>query len=184
MTRSTGFSILLATLTLILGSCGSTSKTLTRTTSRTTPAATTPSGELLSVPAVGRIYGRCKRGDPRWTIRFEASQIATDRITYRVGSGRSRTVSTEPHLQALTWMLTPGRFPTREPADPAIQFPATTIKTTEPISLDITQGTEPHFYRVKIRFAVASALGDTNDCALVSSSVTATTYYTGGQPPS
>jgi hypothetical protein len=115
---------------LVLPGCGGSSHKSTArptTVTVTTPAHTSPPPltELLSVPAVGRIYGRCKPGDPRWTI-----------------------------------------------------------KTTAPLSLDISQGTEPHIFRVHIAFAVAAAIGDTTDCALIASSMNATTYYPGGQPPS
>jgi hypothetical protein len=43
---------------------------------------------------------------------------------------------------------------------------------------------EPHIFRVHIAFAVAAAIGDTTNCALIASSMNATTYYPGGQPPS
>jgi hypothetical protein len=76
--------------------------------------------ELLSVPAVGRIHGRCRPGDPRWTIESAPSNVATDSV----------------------------------------------------------------IYRVKIRFAVAAATGDTTACALIATTLTAATYYPGGQPPS
>ena len=175
MTRSRTCAILLAALPL--AGCAGRSK------AHTSRPVTSSLGELLSAPAVGRIYGRCKPGDPRWTIEFVAGQTATDTITYRIGSGRSRTVSTNPRVQALTWRLVPNRFRSPDAADPTIRFPATSIKTTEPLFLDITQGTEPHFYRVKVKFAVAASIGDTTACALVSSRLTATTYYTDGQPP-
>jgi hypothetical protein len=144
--------------------------------------AGSPHGELLSVPAVGRIYGRCNPGDPRWTIKFVNDSPATNGIAYRVGTTRPRAVGIDPG-HALTLKLAPGQFTSHEPADPASRFPAQTLKTTVPISLDIKQGSEPHIYRVKVRFAVAAAIGDTTDCALISSTMTATTYYPGGQPP-
>lgn len=84
----------------------------------------------------------------------------------------------------LVWRLAPGQFTSHEPADPATRFPAATLKTTTPVSLDIKQATEPHIYRVNIRFAVAAATGDTTHCALISTSLNATTYYPRGQPPS
>ena len=139
--------------------------------------------ELLSVPVVGRIYGRCKPGDPSWTIRFIADGSATDGVTYRIGTSRSHSVGVNPG-KTLTWDLVPGRFTALEPADPVSHFPATAIKTTVPMTLSISQGTEPHVYRVNLTFAIAAAIGDTDNCALISSTLRATTYYPGGQPPS
>jgi hypothetical protein len=138
-------------------------------------------GELLSVPAVGRIYGRCDPRDTRWTIEFTNGAPATDSVTYRVGSGRSQTVLVDPR-RAVVWKLAPSQYTSHEPADAVSRFPAATIKTTAPVSLRISQGSEPHIYRVDIRFA-AAAIGDTSDCALISSKLTAMTYYPGGQPP-
>ena len=148
------------------------------------PSAPSSLTELLSVPAVGRMYGRCKPGDRRWTIEFAPSNAATDSVTYRIGSARAKTVNTGPGQRALVWRLAPGEFTSHEPSDPTIRSLATTIKTTAPLSVNISQGTEPHIYRVDIRFAVAAAIGDTTDCALISTSLHATTYYPGGQPPS
>jgi hypothetical protein len=131
---------------------------------------------------VGRIFGRCNPGDARWTIEFFNDWVATDAIAYRIGNGRSHSVGIDPG-RALTFKLAPGQFTSHEPADPAIRFPAQTLNTTVPVSLDIEQGSEPHIYRVKLRFAAAAAIGDTTDCALISSTMSATTYYPGGQPP-
>jgi hypothetical protein len=51
-------------------------------------------------PAVGRIYGRCRPGDRRWTIEFAPDNVATDSVTYRIGAGRPRTVNTRPSQHA------------------------------------------------------------------------------------
>jgi hypothetical protein len=153
-------------------------------TTATPPSAPSSLAELISVPAVGRIYGRCRPGDRRWTIEFVASNVATDSVTYRIGSARPRTVDSGPGQQTFTWRLAPGKFTSHEPADPTARYLAAAIKTTAPVSLDTTQGTEPHIFRVNIKFAVAAAIGDTPDCALIATTLTAATYYTGGQPPS
>jgi hypothetical protein len=175
---------------LALASCGGSSHTTTKTTTtiRTTTqtatrAAAAPSttGEFLSVPAVGRIYGTCKPGAPRWPIRFIVTAGANDFVTYRVGGGRPRTVNLDPG-RTLTLQLVPGQYKSRQPPDPATHFPAQTIKTTAPVSLSINQGSEPHIYRVDLTFALAAAIGDTSNCALVSSTMRAFTYYPGGQP--
>ena len=178
---------LATSMLLVVGCGGSPSKTVTQTKIATvTTAGHTPGpqlGELLSVPAVGRIYGRCDPGETRWTIKFVNQARATDGVTYRVGIGRPRSRIVNPG-QTLVWTLPRSRYTSHEPADPVSRFPATAIKTTTPVSLDISQGTEPHIYRIKIRLALAAAIGDTTDCALISSSMAATTYYPGGQPSS
>jgi len=177
----------LATAMLVLGGCGgpkSTSATQPKRTAATTPGHTAGPklGELLSVPAVGRIFERCIPGESRWKLKFINDTPVTDGVTYRVDRTRPRRLNVEPG-QALAWNLVPGRYTSYEPADPVTHFPAATIKTTAPVSLEIDQGSEPHVYVVEIRFAVAAAIGDTADCALISSSMNATTYYPGGQPP-
>jgi hypothetical protein len=182
-----GWLALTTSILLVAGCGGSQSRTVTQTKTTTiTTTVTTPGpqlGELLSVPAVGRIYGRCKPGESRWTIKFVNDALATDEVTYRVGSGRAHSSTVNPS-QTLVWNLAPGRFTSHEPADPVSRFPAAAIKTTAPVSLDIAQGTEPHIYQVKVRLALAAAIGDTTNCALISSSMDARTYYPGGQPPS
>jgi hypothetical protein len=180
---------------LAIGGCGGTPGANDPRSTATAAASGVFSlpGELLAVPAVGRIYGRCVPGAHRWTITFTGGRTATDVVTYRIGSGRARTLEIGLGVpagqggQRLSFELVPSRFTTREPADPSDHFMpahATTLKTTNPISLDITQPTEPHIYRVKIRLAVAAASDGTTDCALISSTVTASKYYPGGQPPS
>ncbi len=171
---------------LLLAGCGGSSHKHTdqpKPTTTTPPPARSSLAELLSVPAVGRIYGRCRPGDPRWTIEFAPSNVATDSVTYRIGSARPRTKNSGPGQQAFTWRLVPGQFTSHEPIDPTSRSLASTIRTTAPISLNISQGTEPHIYRVKIRFAVAATIDGTTDCALISTRLDATTYYPGGQPP-
>jgi hypothetical protein len=162
----------LAVTAVLLTGCGSSPRTRTDRL-----------GELLSVPAVGRIYGRCSPVERRWTIRFVADANAGDEVTYRVGSARSHSLEIAPG-QALTVRLAPNRSITHVPPDPVWRSPAQTLETTVPVVLDISQGTEIHIYRVQAKLAVDAAIGDTADCALVSTSLDATTYYPGGQPPS
>lgn len=139
--------------------------------------------ELLSVPAVVRIYGRCRPGDRRWTVTLVDSGTATDAITYRVGSGQRHRLTLDPGSQPLILRLAPNAAATREPALPAGHLPATTLRTTAPLVLEITQGTEPHIYRLNVRFALGAAIGDTSNCALIAARLAAATYYPGGQPP-
>src|SRR5438270_12495235 len=152
------------TSSLLLCGCGESSRESpppppARTVTTPPSPARAHLGELLSVPAVGRIYGRCNPGDRRWTIRFINDAPATDSVTYRVGTGRSRTVRVDPS-RALAWRLVPSQYTSHEPPDPGSHFPATATKTTEPVTLHVSQGTEPHIYSVNIRLAVAAAIGD------------------------
>lgn len=178
---------LITSVVLVVGCGDSRTATVTRTDtttiSRPAPASKPRAGELLSVPAVGRIYGRCNPGDARWTITFVNDSPASDGVSSQIGAQRSREHVVNPS-QTLAWTLVPGRYISHEPADKRTGFAAAAIKTTEPMSLEIRQGTEPHSYKVTIRLTVAAAIGDTTNCALISSSLQAATYYSGGQPPS
>ena len=73
-----------------------------------------------------------------------------------------------------------GRAPPGEPGDPISRSPAATIRTTTPLRIVISQGSEPHVYRVDAQLALAAAIGNTTDCALVASAVTTVTYFNGG----
>src|SRR5436305_685932 len=99
---------------LLLAGCGgsqskSTTEESATTTTRPARTARPQLAELLSVPAVGRIYGRCAPSQRRWTIKFVNDAAATDGITYRVGSTRPLSVQLDPG-QALDWKLEPGRY--------------------------------------------------------------------------
>lgn len=182
MRRAVQYSVLVVALaaSLCVAGCGGSA---TRTRTVTVPAAGGSSsgvrGEFLAVPAVGRFYGRCGTSAV-WKITFVNDSTASDGVDYRIGSGRRRSVQVDPG-RSLTLKLARGRFVSREPADPTGRFPAQTIKTTLPVVMYITQGTEPHIFHVKVRFAIAPAIGDTADCALIASTVNAGTYYNG--PP-
>jgi hypothetical protein len=51
-----------------------------------------------------------------------------------------------------------------------------------PLRTTIIQGSEPHSFRIDMTLAVTAAIGDTANCALVSTHIQALTYYNGGQP--
>ena len=177
----------MAAFGVLAGCGGSRTLTVTRVTTETvskpSPVPKVRAGELLSVPAVGRIYARCDPSKGHWTMTFLNDALASDSVTYRIGTQPARRSVVNPG-QAVAWTLLPGRYTSREPADKLSGFPAAAIRTTEPVSLDVSQGTEPHIYRVKMRLALAAAIGDTVNCALISSNMVAATYYPGGQPPS
>ena len=73
-----------------------------------------------------------------------------------------------------------GRAPPGEPGDPISRSPAATIRTTTRLGIVICLGCERHVYRVVALRALAAAIGNTTDCALVASAVTAATYFNGG----
>lgn len=100
-----------------------------------------------------------------------------------MGRGHARHIGVQPG-GSFTWRLAPGAFTSIQPGDPLSHFPGTRIRTTLPMTVTIVQGSEPHVFRVDARLALAAAIGDSTDCALVSSALTARTYYPGGQPPS
>jgi hypothetical protein len=170
----------------LFAGCGSSSSTTAAKSGSTSPARTSPAHsrliEVLSVPEVGTVYARCDLADQRWPIAFVNDSQATDEVLERVGAGRARTAIVKPGHR-LSLKLAPGRSSSQVPASSRAHTPAQTIRTTAPVVLSVDQGTEPHVYRVRIRLALATALGDSSDCALVSSAVHATTYYNGGPPP-
>jgi hypothetical protein len=157
------------------------SRPTSSTPTSSSPQVTAPPGlaEVLSVPAVGRFYGRCALSEHQWTLQFVADPVANDVVVYRIGGDHARRAQVPPR-GVLTWHLKPGAFRSRQPSDPLTRSPAATVRTTMPLSLEISQGTEPHTFRVDAQIALAAAIGDTTNCALVSSRLTALTYFNGG----
>jgi hypothetical protein len=138
--------------------------------------------ELLSVPAVGRIYGTCAPGARRWTVEFVAAPTTSERFTYRISGSPRLTFKLSPG-QVVTLQLVPGAAKRHEPADPVSGYGPSTVPIATPVKLTVEQGSEPRVYRVDVNLGVAAAIGDTSDCALISSTVRASTYYPGGPPP-
>jgi hypothetical protein len=136
---------------------------------------------VLAIPSVGEFKGRCAQGADAWTLRFVDDTGVNDRV-YEERAGRlDRPVDVRPG-GALTWHLVPGVRRSYEPPDPLSNNPARTVPSTTPLTLIIEQGSEPHIFRVDATIALAAAIGDTTNCALVSSAVRALTYFTGGGP--
>ncbi len=139
------------------------------------------------MPLVGRFEGRCAPGARWWTLRFAADKAINDFVAYRLGRGPRRTVDLRPG-QAVTWRLRPGAFRSHEPGfrqvpgDPITRSSApVAYLTTTPLSIVIGQGSEPHIFRVDARLALAAAIGDRTDCALIDSRLRVLTYFNGGQ---
>jgi hypothetical protein len=58
---------------------------------------------------------------------------------------------------------------------------ATTVATTEPLDIHISQATESQFLRLDISLALTAIGGETGQCALAESRVYARTYFNGAQ---
>jgi hypothetical protein len=142
--------------------------------------------EVLAVPSVGRFYGRCAPGARFWTLRFVADNPVNDFVFYRLGRGPRRTVNLRPG-QALTWRLRPGTFRSHEPGfrqvpgDPMTRSSApVAYLTTTPLSIVISQGSEPRIFLIDVRIALAAAISA--NCAPVATHLQALTYFN-GRPP-
>lgn len=169
-----------------LAACASTIQTSATSTStgqptRSSTPAPPPLAEVLAVPMVGRFDGRCAPGARWWKLRFVDDTGVDDLVYSALGHGRLRRVDVRPG-DALTWRLAPGAYRSHEPADPLTNNPETTVVSTLPLRLTISQGSEPHFFRIDARIALAAAIGDTTNCALVATQLRALSYFNGGQP--
>jgi hypothetical protein len=144
-------------------------------TTSTSPGSTL-SDEVLAVPSVGGFYGRCPDGIREWTLRFVNGSPATDQVVYQLGAGARHRASVQPG-EALNFGLRPGSAQTREPADGAAHAPRGVLPTTPPLTLAITQATEPHTLRMDVQLALAATHDGSSRCALVASRVSARTYF-------
>jgi hypothetical protein len=174
----------IAVVALAAAGCGTTTRTVSITTTAppVTETATTAllrSDEVLAVPSVGRFYGRCPRRARVWALRFSVpAGSATDIVSYKIGAGPVRRVNVSPG-RAVTFHLVARAARTPEPADRISQHPATTVATTPPLDVHISQGTEAQYSRVDVHLALATIGGETAACGLVGSRVEARTYSNG-----
>lgn len=168
-------------LSLATAGCGGATKTVTitvpgRSVTSSSTKPTPASDEVLAVPTVGGFYGRCPRGAPVWTLRFVVPvDSATDAIISKLGGGPVKHASVNPG-DSLTFHLVPNSVRTHEPPDRFPRLPATTVATTPPLVVEISQGTEPQFLRVDVHLALTTIGGESGQCALAGSSVAARTY--------
>jgi hypothetical protein len=173
-----------AAIAMAAGGCGGSTKTVTVTTrapSVTTSSTTSVSPEVLAVPTIGGFYGRCPRGAGVWTLQFVVpATSASDTITSKIGSRPLRRAQVNPG-QAATFRLIPNAAHARQPADPMSGHRATTVATTEPLDIHISQATESQFLRLDISLALTAIGGETGQCALAESRVYARTYFNGAQ---
>ncbi len=130
--------------------------------------------------------GRCPRGARSWNLRFVATGEATETLSYRVGTGASRTVNVEP-AAAIAIHLVPDAARTHEPADRFVPpvgqgrgvATAMSVPTTTPLHAQIYQATEPQTLRADVDLALSTVGGESGQCALVGSTVHANTYFNG-----
>jgi hypothetical protein len=174
-----------AAIAMAAGGCGGSTKTVTVTTrapSVATSSTTTPaSPEVLAVPTIGGFYGRCPRGAAVWTLQFVVpATSASDTITSKIESGPLRRAQVNPG-QAATFRLIPNAAHVRQPADPMSGHRATTVPTTEPLDIHISQATESQSLRLDVHLALTAIGGETGQCALAASRVNARTYFNGAQ---
>ena len=151
-----------AAIAVAAGGCGGSTKTVTVTTRApsvtTSSTRTSASSEILAVPATG----------------------ASDAITSKIGSGPLRRARVNPG-QAVAFRLIPNAAHARQPADPISGHRATTVATTEPLDIHISQATESQSLRLDIKLALTAIGGETGQCALAESRVYARTYFNGPQ---
>ena len=169
-------------LSFATAGCGRSTKTVTttvpgRSVTTSSTGSTPTSDEVLGVPTVGGFYGLCPRGATVWILRFVAADSATDEIIFKLGNGPAKQASVNPG-DTLTFRLVPNSVRTREPADPFPRLSATTVATTPPLDVEISQGTEPQFLRVDLDLTLTTIGGESGQCALARSSLSANTYPT------
>lgn len=139
--------------------------------------------EILSLSALGTFEGRCPRGARSWALRFVDTAKATDTFRYQVGPAGRRTVNIDPG-NAVSIDLRPGAARTHEPADRFVPPPgqgrgratAMTVPTTALLHGVIYQGTEPQTLRADVELALSTAGGESGQCVLVGSNVSAFAY--------
>jgi hypothetical protein len=105
---------------------------------------------------------------------------ASDTITSKIGSRPLRRAQVNPG-QAASFRLIPNAAQARQPADPMSGHRATTVATTEPLDIHISQATESQSLRLDISLALTAIGGETGQCALAESRVNARTYFNGTQ---
>jgi hypothetical protein len=182
-----------AVIALVAAGCGGSTRTVsitttapsmtrtatTRSVTTTTTTSSLSSDEVLAIPAVGGFYGRCVRGARVWTLRFVVpAGGASDVVSSQVGNGPVRRVEVNPG-GAAAFHLVPGAVRTPEPADRISRHRATTVATTPPLDVRISQASEAQYVSVAVHLALATVGGATGECVLVGSRVDARTYFSG-----
>jgi hypothetical protein len=186
--RRTAGATLIAVAAISASACGGGHKQHVTQTRAAAPRpvirSTHPNAEeVLSLTGLGTFEGRCPRGARVWLLRFIDNQEATDTVSYRVGTGARRTVNVNPS-RSITVQLVPGATTTHEPADRFVppvgqgRGPAAATSVPSTVALDalIYQGTEPQTLRADIHLALTTIGGESGQCVLVGSTVSAYTY--------
>jgi hypothetical protein len=136
------------------------------------------SSEILAVHAVGALYGTCQPREKDWTLRLLNNTPATDLVVLHVSSSAHMRVLLQPGYE-LPWRLPANAARTHEPADhPARQSP-TTIDTTQPSRIAVSQATEPHTFQAQITLTLAAGGDGSGDCAPIATQISTRTYFNG-----
>ncbi|MGO9791678.1 MAG: hypothetical protein ACLP8S_19895 [Solirubrobacteraceae bacterium] len=178
MTKRAAVAAVVALTTAGCGGSGTTGPIATPARSATSHATTpvSASDEVVGVPSVGGFYGLCPRGARVWTLRFLAPvELATDLITYELGADPARRVALN-RGGAVTFRLVPNLARVVEPVDSLSGHQATTVATTPPLDIQISQGAEAQELRVDIHLALTTIGGESSRCALAGSWVKARVY--------
>ncbi len=136
------------------------------------------SSEILAVHAVGALYGSCPPREKDWTLQLLNNTPATDLVELHVGSSAHRRVLLQPGYE-LPWRLPANAARTHEPADHPARQSATTIDTTQPSRIAVTQATETHTFQVQITLVLAAGGDDSGDCAPIATQINTRTYFNG-----
>jgi hypothetical protein len=137
-----------------------------------------PTSEILAMPAVGALYGRCPPSEKMWRLELVNNTPATDRLVLRVGGSPTKRVVLQPGYE-LPWRLPEHAARTPGPGDNPARRSATTIETTQKSRIAVTQATEPHTVRAQITLALAPAGDGSGNCAPVATRINTHTYFNG-----
>lgn len=136
------------------------------------------SSEILAVHAIGALYGTCPPRETDWTLRLLNNTPATDLVVLHVGGSAHMRVLLQPGYE-LPWRLPANAARTHEPADHPARQSATTIDTTQPSRIAVTQATEPHTFQAQITLALAAGGDGSGDCAPIATQISTRTYFNG-----
>lgn len=164
-----------------LSACGSGRERPVRTGAVARASYPERSYEVLSLSALGKFEGSCPRGARSWTLRFVADDAANETVSYRIGGGRHHTSDVNPG-KSIAFHLIANTARTHEPrlvpprGQPRGLTTAVSVPTTKPLSVQIYQATEPQTLRANVRLALRTIGGESGQCVLVGSTISAYTY--------
>ena len=134
--------------------------------------------EILAVHAIGALYGTCPPRETDWTLRLLNNTPATDLVVLHVGSSAHKRVLLQPGYE-LPWRLPANAARTHEPADHPARQSATTIDTTQPSRIAVTQATEPHTFRPRSRSRSPPAATAAATARQIATQISTRTHFNG-----